>query len=281
MERKKKRMKRRPLGDRILLGIVTFFAVLNLFPLYWLISNTLKQSWEISKMPPDWFPKTIHFDHYIELFQSTNAAIWTVNSMVVALGGTMLVVLISSLAAYSFSKLPFSGKKVLYPCFIGTLMIPKESYLVPLFSMMSKWNMLNTYSSMILPTLALPFGVFLLKSFFDGIPDAIRESARIDGAHELTIYFRIMLPMASAGIGALFILMFVRFWNDYLWQLLMGQQDVKKTLMVGVASLMEDQRPDVGRRLTGAAIAALPMIIVFLIFQKSFSRGITVGAIKE
>ena len=145
---------------------------------------------------------------------------------------------------------------------------------------MKDLNLVDTYPSMVLPMVALPFGTFMLKSFFDAVPGEIRESAKIDGANEWRIFMTIIMPMAKAGIGALFIMRFVAVWNDYLWQLLMAKSDKMKTIMVGIASLMEDSNPDYGRKLTGSAVSAIPMIIVFLSFQKYFTRGISVGAVK-
>lgn len=267
-------------AEKALQALVLAGAVLNLFPLYWLISNTFKYSSDVSKMPPDWWPVNFTLKNYLSIFTTTNAFRWLFNSALVAFVGTCLVVLISALASYGFAKLEFTGSKVLFAFFVGTLMVPKESYIVPLFSLMSKMKMTNTYASMIAPVVAMPFGVFMLKSFFDGIPDAMRDSAKIDGAREFTIFYKIFMPMAKPGLGALFILMFVRFWNDYLWQLLMAKTDVMKTMMVGIASLMVDNRPDIARKLTGAACSAIPMMIVFLSFQKYFTRGISVGAVK-
>lgn len=272
---------RMSVSEKILQTIIFFFALLNLFPIYWLFSNTFKYSYEVSKMPPDWFPKSFNLVHYKEIFTTTSVVSWIGNSLFVAIVGTLLVVLFSSMASYAFSKLTFTGSKFLYVIFIGTLMIPKESYIVPLFLEMRSFSMINTHAGMVLPSVALPFGVFMLKSFFDSIPNAVRESAKIDGANEMRIFMSIILPMAKAGLGALFILMFVRIWNDYLWQLLIGQRDQMKTLMVGVASMMEEERPDLSRKLTGAAISALPLLIVFISFQKYFTRGITIGAVKE
>ena len=268
-------------GKTVVDLLVFLFAIVNLFPLYWLFTSILKRSFDITRIPPDWFPGNPTLDNIREVLFKTDCLQWMLNSLIVSVIGTGLVVIISAMAAYAFSKLDFPGSKILYPFFIGTLMIPKESYIVPLFRLMTRTGLSNTYSSMILPTVALPFGVFLLKSFFDNIPNAVRESAKIDGAKEFRIFTKIILPMATPGIGALFILMFVRLWNDYLWQLLMGQSNAMKTLMVGVTSLMEEQRPDIGRKLTGAAISAVPMIVVYLAFQKFFSRGISVGAVKE
>lgn len=266
--------------EKVLHLIIVLGALLNLFPLYWLISNTFKYSSDVSKMPPDWWPKHFTVQNYVSIFTTTNAFRWLLNSMLVAFGGTCLVVLVSALASYGFSKLKFTGNKFIFTFFVCTLMVPKESYVVPLFSMMSSFKVTNTYSSMIFPAVAMPFGVFMLKSFFDGIPDAMRDSARIDGARELTIFYKIFLPMAKPGLSALFILMFVRYWNDYLWQLLMAKTDTMKTMMVGIASLMVDNRPDIARKLTGAACSAIPMMIVFVSFQKYFTRGISVGAVK-
>ena len=274
------KIKRMTGPEFVLNGFIAFFAILNLFPLYWLISNTFKYSDEVTKMPPDWIPKHFIWDHYVSIFTTTNAPIWLVNSLLVATVSTLLVVTVSAMASYAFAKLEFPGRKILFIFFIATLMIPKESYIVPLFIFMRDLHIINTRTSMILPVVALPFGVFLLKSFFDSIPNEIRESAKIDGAGEWRIFRQIVLPMATAGMGALFILMFVRCWNDYLWQLLMAKTDTMKTLMVGIASLMEDNRPDMARKLTGSAISAIPMIIVFLGFQKYFTRGISVGAVK-
>jgi len=267
-------------SEKILQAVIVFLAVLNLFPIYWLISNTFKYSSEITKMPPDWFPKRFVIDSYIDIFTSTNAARWLLNSLIVAGVSTALIVLVSTMASYAFSKLKFRGRNFLFAIFIGTLMIPKESYIVPLFGFMRDLHLTNTYSSMILPMVALPFGTFLLKSFFDSIPDEIRESGKMDGASEWTIFYTLIVPMAAAGIAALFILEFVKGWNDYLWQLVMSKTDEMKTLMVGITSLMEDNRPDMARKLTGASISAIPMIIVFLSFQKYFTKGIAAGAVK-
>ena len=267
-------------GEIILQAFIIFFAILNLFPLYWLISNTFKYSDQVTKMPPDWFPKQFNIDNYISILTSTNAPRWLFNSLMVSTISTLLIVLVSSMAAYAFAKLNFWGRNWLFVFFIATLMIPKESYIVPLFVFMRDLKLTNTYSSMVLPIVALPFGTFLLKSFFEAIPNEIRESGKRDGASEWRIFTTLIMPMATAGIGALFILMFVRCWNDYLWQLLMAKSDEMKTIMVGIASLMEDNRPDMARKLTGSAMSAIPMIIVFLSFQKYFARGISVGAVK-
>ena len=173
--------------DLILNILVCLGAVLNLFPFYWLITSSFKTSAGIFKMPPEWFPSTFHYKNYIDLFVGQPAFRWAFNSIWVSVVTTLLVVTCSSLAAYAFSKLEFKGKNILFALFIGALMIPKEIFIVPLFQIILKFNLSDSYMGMILPNVATTFGVFLLKGFFDSVPDSIRESGRLDGAKEMTI----------------------------------------------------------------------------------------------
>ncbi|MFL3710550.1 carbohydrate ABC transporter permease [Vagococcus salmoninarum] len=261
--------------------VVTILAIASLLPLFWLLTNAFKTSADIYKMPPDILPKTFYLGNFAELFKNQPALRWTFNSFFVSFVTTFLSVVISSAAAYAFAKLKFKGSKVLYMFFIASLMIPKETFIVPLFKIVVAFDWVDTYQSLIIPNLAMCFGVFMLKSFFESIPDSIRESAKLDGASEWTIFWKLMLPIAKPGVGALFILNFVTFWNDYLWQLLMARSKEMNTLTVGVAGLMQEINPNLGLKVAGATIAALPMIIIFIVFQKYFTKGMTAGAVKE
>ncbi|RSU03716.1 sugar ABC transporter permease [Vagococcus fessus] len=268
-------------ADLIVNIIVTLLAICSLLPLFWLITNSLKSSTDIYKMPPDILPKSLYLDNYKELFKNQPALRWTFNSFFVSFVTTALTVIFSSLAAYGFAKLKFKGKNILFSLFIASLMIPKETFIVPLFKLVVAFDWVDSYQALIIPNLATCFGVFMLKSFFESIPDSIRESAKLDGASEWTIFWKLMLPIAKPGIGALFILNFVTFWNDYLWQLLMARSKEMNTLTVGVAGLMQEINPNMGLKVAGAAVAALPMIVIFIMFQKYFTKGITAGAVKE
>lgn len=261
--------------------VVIFFALCSLFPLYWLITSSFKFNVDIIKMPPDWFPKTFTFTNYTELFRNQPALRWTTNSFIVSFVTTIAVILVSSLAAYAFSKLNFKGKNIIFLIFISSLMIPKEVYIVPLFRIIDNMGWVNNLNGMIWPNVASAFGVFMLKGFFDTIPDSIREAAKMDGANEFRVFSQIMLPMVKPGIGALFILNFVQIWNDYLWQLVIGQESEVKTLMVGVATLMQDLNPNWGYKMAGAVVAAIPMLVIYFTFQNYFTRGIHAGAVKE
>lgn len=275
------RLKRADKLDLVVNILVFLMAVLNLFPFYYLLTNSVKNSAAIFKMPPDWWPKTFQYKNYVDLFKGQPAFRWALNSFVVALITTLLVVLCASLAAYGCSKLHFAGRGVVYAIFIGALMIPKEIFIVPLFRIITKFNLVDTYAGMILPNVASTFGVFLLKGFFDTVPDSIRESGKLDGAGEFTVFRKLVMPIVKPGIGALFILNFVNIWNDYLWQMLVARSKNMMTLMVGTASIMQEISPNYGYKMAGAAVASVPMLIIFICFQRYFTSGITMGAVKE
>lgn len=261
--------------------IVTLMAIINLFPFYYLLTSSFKNSAAIFKMPPDWWPKTFAYKNYVALFKGQPAFRWAMNSFFVSLITTLLVVACASLAAYAVSKLHFTGRRTIYMIFIGALMIPKEIFIVPLFQIITKFNLADTYAGMIFPNVASTFGVFLLKGFFDTVPDSIRESGKLDGAGELTVFTKLVLPIVKPGIGALFILNFVNIWNDYLWQMLIARSKNMMTLMVGTASIMQEISPNFGYKMAGAAVASIPMLIIFICFQRYFTSGITMGSVKE
>lgn len=261
--------------------LVVFLAVLNLFPFYWMLTSSLKTSAGIFKMPPDWFPTTFYYQNYLELFTGQPILRWAFNSILVSVATTLLVVACSSMAAYSLSKLRFMGRNVVFAVVVLSLMIPKEIFIVPLFKIVLALDWSDNYWGMIFPNVATCFGVFMLKGFFDSVPDSLRESGKLDGAGEFTIFLRLILPIVKPGIGALFILNFVQVWNNYLWQMLMARSKNMMTLQVGIASLMQDINPNFAYKMAGACMAALPMLVIFIFFQKYFTKGISLGAVKE
>lgn len=276
-----KNFKRMDTYDRVSSVLVLIGAIAFLLPLVWLITNTFKYSTEIYRMPPTLIPERFTMSNLQELFDNQPTFRWIFNSFLVSSATAGLSVLFSALAAYGFAKLPIKGRTTLFVIVISSIMVPKETFIVPLFEIIVNLKMINTYSSMIVPNLATGFGTFMLYSFFASIPDSIRESAKMDGASEWLIFRRLMLPIVKPGIGALFILNFVTTWNDYLWQLLMARSKDMQTLNVGVASLQQSLNPNLGLRIAGAAVAAVPMIVIFLVFQQYFVAGATEGAVKE
>lgn len=276
-----KRLKRMGTYDLVTNIIVSALAILFLLPLFWLLTNTFKTAAQIYQMPPSLLPERWYTGNLAELFNGQPAFRWIFNSFIVSMGTAGLSVVISALAAYGFSKLQFRGRTVLLLIVIASIMIPKETFIVPLFDVVENLGWIDTYQAMIVPNLATGFGTFMLYSYFKAVPESIRESAKIDGATEWTVFAKLMLPIVKPGLGALFILNFVTGWNDYLWQLLMARSKEMKTLTIGVASLQQDINPNIGLRVAGAAIAALPMVIIFFLFQRYFIKGATDGAVKE
>lgn len=260
--------------------LVTIGALIFLFPIMWLLLNSFKTQNEVYQLPPTFFPKRFTVQSYINIFALNPALKWILNSLSTSLLMSGLTVVTGTLAAYAFSKLAFRGKKFLYALFILSIMVPNEIMIVPLFKITSGLRLMDTSFGMAAPGVASAIGLFMMKGFIDGLPASIREAAKIDGARELRIFLHIILPLCKAGIGALFILSFVRGWNNYLWQLLLATSKQTMTITVGVSTLFTESNPDISYKIAGAMIGAFPMLIVFFCFQKYFTRGIAVGAEK-
>lgn len=261
--------------------LVFVIALLFLYPLYWLFTSSFKTSSEIYQMPPTIMPENFYLGNFQKLFSGNPALRWVLNSVFISTLSAGFSVIFSALAAYGFAKLKFKGKNVFFILIVASVMIPKETFIVPLFEIIVAFDWIDTYQSMIVPNLGTGLGTFMLYSFFKDIPDSIRESAKIDGANEWTIFRKLMLPIVAPGIASLFILNFVTYWNDYLWQMLMARSEEMQTIPVGAAALQQATNPDIGLRVAGAALAAIPMIIIFLMFQRYFTSGMTAGAVKE
>ena len=265
----------------LLKGMIVIGAILQFFPLYWMVTSSFKVSHVVTRTPPQWVPLQPTLVNYQNLFSNANAGGWLLNSIFLAGATTVVIVVVSAMAAYAFAKLRFWGRGFLFTVLVCTLMLPKEIYIVPLFKVTQYLGIMGTFLGVILPSAAVAFGVFMLKNFFATVPDSLREAAKIDGAREARIFLQVYLPLARAGVAALVVLMFVQVWNDYLWQMIQLNKDSMKTLQLGIATLQHDQNPDYGLRMAGATLAALPLVVLFIAFQKHFTRGITAGAIKE
>lgn len=266
------------------LGLLALFALAlaSLMPLYWMITGSFKIQSDAMRMPPEWFPASPTLENYRKLlFATTPTFRWFLNSAVVASGVAFSAVLTSLLAGYAFGKKEFPGKTILFWSLIMTMMMPKQISLIPLYILMQKLKWFNTYQGMIAPYIAYPFGIFLIKQFMQSIPGDLLDAARIDGASEIGLFRHVIVPLTKPAIGALAIFAFVAGWNDYIWQLLMITKRKMLTLPVGVSKLTAAlDKYDLGLAMAGATFAFIPMLIVFLIFQDYFVKGITVGAVK-
>lgn len=261
-------------------GFLYIVALLLLFPIYWMYMGSFLTDTNIARVPPMLFPQKLYFGNYVELFRSAPTLRWFLNSVFVSAATSFLIVLISSMAGYSFAKKKFFARDIIFYSLVFTMMIPRQILIVPLFKIVHELNMFNTLRGLIIPALGWPFGIFLMKQFMVTLPTELMESAKIDGCNEIGIFLRIMLPLAKPGLGALAIFSFISSWNDYMWQLLIISSKILKTLPLGVATMQEEFSARYGLLLAGAGLASLPMIIVFLMFQKYFTKGLTLGAVK-
>jgi len=260
--------------------LITIFALMMLFPFYWMIVTSFLPDTLVTRLPPTMFPQELFLRNYQELFNRAPALTWLLNSVFVSSMTAALVVAVSSMAGYSFAKKKFFLRDVIFYCMVATIMIPRQILVVPLFGVVHNLNIFNNHWGLILPFLGWPLGVFMLKQFMLSLPTEILEAARIDGCGEVSTFLRIVLPLAKPGIGALAIFTFVSSWNDYMWQLLILSSRALFTLPLGVATFQEEFTARFGLQMAGGVMAALPMAVVFIIFQKYFTKGITMGSVK-
>lgn len=260
--------------------ILMIFALIWVFPLYWGLTSSFKTEQAMFATPPQLFPLNPSLMSFIELFRKTHSVRWFLNSTFVAVMTMIFVCIFSSMAGYAFAKLKFRGRNFLFYFMISTMMLPKYVLLVPLFRLMNTLGWFDSFAGLIIPELAAPFGIFMMRQFIQTLPNELTESARIDGCNEFTTFIKIILPLTKPAIAALAIFTFVRSWNDYMWQLIVTKSEMMKTLPLGVAGLQQENLIQYGQMMAGATLSAMPMILIFIIFQKYFTRGITLGAVK-
>lgn len=260
--------------------ILTILTVIFAFPFYWILTGAFKSQAVAVKVPPQWWPAEPTFANFERLIVQNPAMQWLFNSILISLATMLLVCLTSSLAGYVLAKKRFYGQRIVFSIFVAAMALPKQVILVPLVRMISFMNIHDSLMAVILPLIGWPFGVFLMKQFSENIPTELLESARIDGCNELRTFTSIAFPIVKPGFAALAIFTFINTWNDYFMQLVMLSSRTKLTIALGVATLQAELSTNYGLIMAGAALAAIPIVAVFLIFQKSFTQGITMGAVK-
>ena len=279
---------------------VLLMAFLFAFPLYWIITGAFKSGAEINAKSPVWFPTEWVTTNFQKLFDKRSAPLfelsflkwtisgptvpaairWLVNSVYMSVASMLLTCITSAMAGYALAKKRFYGKTLLFSLIVCAMALPKQVILIPLLREMNQLGLYDTMTAVILPIVGWPFGVFLLKQFAEGIPTEMVEACRIDGAGEWRTFTDVMFPMIKPGVGACAIFTFINSWNDYFMQLIMLTSNKNLTISLGIATMQGESSTDFGLLMAGAALASVPIIIVFLIFQKYFTKGITMGAVK-
>lgn len=259
--------------------VLIVLSILFTFPLYWIITGSFKDARAINSPTPVWFPVNIIADNYTRLFERP-AGLWMFNTVFMCAMTMALTCITAAMGGYALAKKRFAGRAIIFSIFVCAMALPKQVILIPLLKEMAFLRLHNTLWAVILPTVGWPFGVFLMKQFSENIPGEMLEAAKIDGAGEARTFLNIVFPMIKPGVGALAIFTFITAWNDYFLQLIMLNDTNVLTISLGIAKLQAELNTDYGLIMAGAALGSVPIILIFLMFQKFFTRGITMGAVK-
>ena len=277
-------------------AVIIIIGILFTFPLYWIITGAFKTGREINATVPVWIPSQWILDNFARLMDKRSAPLftifgldgptvpaairWLVNTVFMSVASMLLTCITSAMAGYVLAKKRFVGRTLIFTLVVCAMALPKQVILIPLLREMSALGLYDSLWAAIFPIVGWPFGVFLVKQFAEGIPTEMVEACRIDGASEWRTFTDVMFPMIKPGVGACAIFTFINSWNDYFMQLIMLTSNKNLTISLGIATMQGESSTDYGLLMAGAALASLPIIIVFLIFQKYFTKGITMGAVK-
>lgn len=258
----------------LLLGVVT------VYPFVWMLSSSFKENKEIMALEQHLLPQVFTIQNYINMNERFNFMRFFANSLIITLAITLIVVYTSTICGFVLSKYRFKGREVLFGFVLCTMMIPWCVTIIPKYSMIQKFGWLDSYKALIIPAMFSGFGIFNMKQHIATLPDEILEAARIDGANEFFIFHRIVFPMAKNGISSIAIFQFLWAWEDYLWPYLVINSKEKQLLAVGLKMFNGQYSTDYGALFAATAISVVPVLVIYLIFQKQFIAGIASSAVK-
>ena len=272
-------------GDRrrhglLVNGALLLLAVLSLAPLLWMASVSFMPRGEASQFPPPLLPSSATLEGYRALFATAGMGRNFANSLLVSLAIAAISVLLNTMAGYAFAKLRFAGRERIFQLLLAALVVPAQVAMLPLFLLMKQLGLVNTYWGVIVPAMASVFGIFLVRQYARGIPDALIEAARIDGASELRIFFQIVLPLLRPVLVTLAVFSFMAAWNDFMWPLIVLTDQERYTLPVALAALSREHIMDVELMMAGAVVTVLPVLALFLLLQRYYLQGLLLGSVK-
>ncbi|SMD19080.1 carbohydrate ABC transporter permease [Kibdelosporangium aridum] len=244
-------------------------------PFVWMLLSSVKPTREVLSSPPTWWPQQFTGEHFRSLFERLDLGTYLANSVFVAVAVTVGNMVFCSMLGYVLAKLSFRGRRLLFGLVMGMLMVPGMVTFVPLFILVSNAGLANTYSGLILPYLVQPVGVFLMRQFISELPDELIDAARVDGAGELRIFARIVVPLCGPALATLGIITFLGSWNNFLWPLVVAQTEDMYTMPVALALYSVGQNSiDYGLLLAGAVVVVVPVLLLFTFLQRHFTQGI-------
>ncbi|BCJ95164.1 ABC transporter permease [Anaerocolumna cellulosilytica] len=267
--------------SRILLyAVLIFITLLMLIPFVWMLSASLKLDKDVFTFPIQWIPENPRWQNYKNIWTKIPLAKFILNTTKLTLIVTTLQILTSSFAAYAFAKLQFKNRNLLFLAYVATIAVPWQVYMVPQFMMMRSFGLNDTHLAIIFLQTFSAFGVFMMRQFYQGIPDELCEAARIDGMSEYKIYKRIMLPLSKPALSTLVIFTFVGTWNDFLGPMIYLKTESKKTLQIGLRMFISQYSSEYGLIMAASVISLIPVLIIFIALQKYFVEGIASTGIK-
>lgn len=261
-------------------ALLVLLALIWLIPLAWAIDTALKPESETTAVPISWFASHFTLDAFLTTLATSNLPRWTFNSALTSVAISVLTVILASLAAFGISRVRFQGRNLIFWIILAGIMVPGQILIVPLFTQMQVFNMVDTYWGIILPQIASPVAVFIFKQYFDGIPHELEEAAILDGASRLRVYWRIWMPLARPAIAAVAIFTFVTSWNNFIWPFIVITGNNMMTLPVGLATVQTSFGIRYAQIMATAVIGSIPVLIVFLFFQKQIVEGIAGTGLK-
>ncbi|UIN31365.1 carbohydrate ABC transporter permease [Microbacterium binotii] len=276
-----RRARRALTGRALTYTVLVAGLIVWVLPFVWMLLGSVKTQSEILQRPPTWFPQQITWENFAQWFGPLDIGRFFTNSIVVALLTVLGNLVFCSMVGYALAKMDFPGKKVLFAVVLITLMVPGIVTFVPLFVMVSSFGLTSSYAALILPFVTTPLGVFLMRQFMLGIPDELLEAARIDGAGELRIFARVVMPLCGPPLATLGILTFLASWNNFLWPLVAAQSEDMYTLPVAISLYATGQNAtDYGLLLAGSVLVIAPIILLFVFLQRYFIQGVATTGLK-
>lgn len=263
----------------IVLFIMLLGGILVSIPFIWMISSSFKPESEVLAIPPTIIPDNPTIENYINLFTNMNFAVYLRNTIIIVLF-SFLGLLFNAMAGYGFAKYDFNGKEKLFYVVLATMMIPGQVTMIPVYLILNYMGLTNTMAGIILPGLAVAFSIFLFRQFMTTIPNDLLEAARLDGAGEFYIFFRLVMPIAKPIFAVQGILTFIAGWNSFLWPLIIANDESLYTLSVGLSLLQGQYANNYALQMAGAAFMVVPIIIIFSFFQKYVVEGFTMSGLK-
>ena len=255
-------------------------AAAVLLPFYWMVASSLKTNSDVFTVPVEWWPHSVVWHNYLDIWRKSQMTTWLKNTLVLSFAVTALQLFTGSFAAYGFAKVRFPGRDALFLAYVGTIAVPWQSYMIPQFVLMSHLHLSDTLWSVMALQAFSALGVFLMKQYYESIPEELSEAARIDGMSEYGIYRRIMLPLSAPALASLALLTFVNTWNDYLGPLIYLRSPSLRTVQLGLSTFISQYNAEYALIMTGSVLSVLPIAVIFLLGQRYFVEGIATTGLK-